>query len=142
MGVMTAQHRKAVSDMTTPDLYTYLDYRQFLRDWFQQKKQDNPRYSHRLFARRAGQRSPSMLLFVMEGKRNLTPKTAAAFAQAMGFDDADQAACGPRADLEAHSRPEKNFGPTGLKKSSGRPPASLIIIKSHKLYVRNVTLAA
>jgi len=68
-----------------PDLYCYLDYRQYLKDWFKWKKQVNPRYSHRLFARRAGQRSPSLLLNVMEGRRNLTSLTTAAFANAMGF---------------------------------------------------------
>jgi uncharacterized protein (TIGR02147 family) len=75
--------------MTAPDIYTYLDYRQFLRDWFNAKKAANPRYSHRVFARKADQRSPSMLIFVMDGKRNLTPKTVASFAKAMGLDEAE-----------------------------------------------------
>jgi uncharacterized protein (TIGR02147 family) len=70
-----------------PDLYSYLDYRQYLQDWFLWKKTVNPRYSHRLFARKAGQRSPSLLLHVIEGRRNLTPLTTHAFATAMSLGE-------------------------------------------------------
>lgn len=71
--------------MSGPDLYTYLDYRRYLRDWFDAKKAANPRYSHRAFARRAGVSSPSLLLAVIEGKRNLTPATIDGFVTAMGL---------------------------------------------------------
>ncbi len=68
--------------VNAPDLYRYLDYRQWLSDWFTWKKQVNPRYSHRAFARRAGQSSPSLLLNVVARRRNLTPATAAGVARA------------------------------------------------------------
>ncbi|MEM6928850.1 MAG: TIGR02147 family protein [Myxococcota bacterium] len=66
-----------------PDIYTYLDFRSFLQDWFDAKKRQNPRFSHRMFARLAGQRSPSLLHHVIRGERNLTALTTQAFAQAM-----------------------------------------------------------
>ena len=91
--------------MSAPDLFTYLSYRQFLRDWFDAKKADNPRYSHRLFARRAQQKSPSMLLFVMEGKRNLKPKTVELFAEAMGLDEAETAFFSELVTLDQADRP-------------------------------------
>ena len=69
--------------MVTPNIHSYLDYRRFLRDWFEAKKQSNPRFSYRGFARKAGQKSPSLLHHVMDGKRNLTPSTTEAFAKAM-----------------------------------------------------------
>lgn len=68
-----------------PDLFRYLDHRAFLGDWFAWKKATNRRYSHRAFARRAGQKSPSLLLLVTQGKRNLTAQTTAAFARAMAL---------------------------------------------------------
>ncbi len=68
---------------TAPDLYAYLDYRAYLRDWFQFRKSANPRFSHRVFARLAGQRSPSLLKHVMDGQRNLTPATTEAFIRAL-----------------------------------------------------------
>lgn len=69
--------------MARPDIFTYLDYRRYLRDWFDARKAGNPRFSHRLFARRAGQSSPSLLLHVIDKKRNLTAATTEAFCTAM-----------------------------------------------------------
>lgn len=67
-----------------PDLFSYLDYRRYLNDWFAWKKAKNSRFSHRAFMQRAGLSSPSLLLSVMEGKRNLTPSTTEAFIKALG----------------------------------------------------------
>lgn len=72
-----------------PDIYAYLDYRRYLRDWFTARKAANPRYSHRAFARKAGQSSPSLLLAVTDGKRNLTPSTTEAFVLALGLKGED-----------------------------------------------------
>lgn len=69
-----------------PDLFTYLDHRKWLGDWFTWKKEANPRFSHRMFARRAGHKSPSLLLLVVQGKRNLTAKTTTGFIRATGLD--------------------------------------------------------
>lgn len=66
-----------------PDVFAYLDHRAFLSDWFEAKKQENRRFSHRMFARLAKQRSPSLLKHIIDGDRNLTAATTAAFATAM-----------------------------------------------------------
>ena len=72
-----------------PDVHDFLDYRAFLRAWFEARKAANPRFSHRLFARLAGQKSPSLLLHVMEGRRNLTPLTLESFLGALKLPDAE-----------------------------------------------------
>ncbi len=66
-----------------PNIFEYLDFRRFLEDWFQAKKALNPKFSYRMFARLAGQKSPSLLHHVVRGERNLTPATTRAFSQAM-----------------------------------------------------------
>ncbi len=71
----------------TPELYSYLSYRDFLRDWFKARKSADPRYSHRLFARRAGVRSPSLLKEVINNGRNLTPSTSEGFIRALGLNN-------------------------------------------------------
>jgi uncharacterized protein (TIGR02147 family) len=71
---------------TPPDLYAHLDYRAYLAQWFDWKKSVHAGYSHRLFARKAGQKSPSLLKAVIDGKRNLTAATTEAFGQALGLD--------------------------------------------------------
>jgi uncharacterized protein (TIGR02147 family) len=65
-----------------PDLYRYLSYRDWLRDWAAAQKEVDRRFSARLFARRAGVRSPSLLKEVIDGKRNLTPATLEGFVAA------------------------------------------------------------
>lgn len=72
-----------------PSVFAYLDYRAFLADWFAAKRASNPRYSHRLFASRAGFASPSLLHLVIKGERNITAHTLGGFARALGLS-ADQ----------------------------------------------------
>lgn len=90
-----------------PDLFTYLDHRAWLRDWFAWKKASNPRYSHRAFARRAGQRSPSLLLLVSKGERNLTEASRPGFAKAMDLDGEETAFFFMLIDLDAAVRDEE-----------------------------------
>ena len=59
--------------MTWPDVHNYLDYRIFLSDWLQWKKEASPRFSHRGFVRRVGQKSPSLLVDIVAGRRSMTP---------------------------------------------------------------------
>lgn len=50
----------------------YIDYRQFLRDYYRFQKEHTRHFSHRFFANRAGIKSSSFFIRVMEGRRNLT----------------------------------------------------------------------
>lgn len=88
------------SPSDTPDLFGFLDYRAYLAAWFDAKKAANTRFSHRLFARLAGQKSPSLLLAVMRGKRNLTPATCAAFVEAMKLNKEESAFFRALVDLD------------------------------------------
>ena len=72
-----------------PDITRYLDYRAYLRDWYEARKAANPRFSHRAFVRRTGQKSPSLLADVIHRRRNLTPQLVGAFARAMKLPAAD-----------------------------------------------------
>ncbi len=73
-----------------PDLFTYLDYRAFLRDWFEVAKIHDPKLSHRGFVRAAGMSSPSVLTNVLKGKRNLSADSTEGFARAMVLDDEER----------------------------------------------------
>lgn len=90
----------AAKNTTLPDVYAYLDHRRFLSDWFAAKKLANPRFSHRMFARLAGQRSPSLLHHVIRGERNLTPTTTRAFARAMKLGPAQTRFFGHLVDFD------------------------------------------
>lgn len=70
------------------DVFAYLSYRAYLQDWFDEQKAADRRYSHRLFARRASVRSPSLLKEVIAGRRNLTTVTIEGFIRAMRLSHA------------------------------------------------------
>jgi len=71
--------------VAAPDVFHYLDYRQFLRDWFHHFKTYRRGFSHRWLARKAGLASPSYVKYVIEGKRNIKPATAQRLGQACGL---------------------------------------------------------
>jgi uncharacterized protein (TIGR02147 family) len=75
--------------MQEPSVFDTLSHRDYLQRWFDWKKASNTRYSHRAFAMAAGQRSPSLLLNVIKGRRNLTDETVTAFCKAMKLPAAD-----------------------------------------------------
>ena len=92
-----------------PDLYAYLDFRRYLADWFTARKAANPRYSHRLFARKAGHSNPSLLLLVTQGKRTLTPTNLRGFTRAMGLTGDDARFFAHLVDLgQASTQEEQN----------------------------------
>ena len=68
-----------------PDLFEYLDYRAYLRDYYAHMKRTRRGFSYRSFSRRVGLGSPNHLKRVMDGDRNLTLDMARRFADAMGL---------------------------------------------------------
>ncbi len=67
------------------DVFGYMDYRSFLRDFYAEKKAGKRGFSFRAFSMRAGLGSPNYLKLVMDGDRNLTPEMAERFATACGL---------------------------------------------------------
>lgn len=60
---------------TQPNLFTYRDYRVYLKDWFEATRQTRARVSYRTFAKRAGFKSSNFIMLVIQGKRNLTEES-------------------------------------------------------------------
>jgi uncharacterized protein (TIGR02147 family) len=54
------------------NLFDYLDYRQYLRAVFEEKKRQLPGFSHRSLARKLSLKAPGHILFIIQGKRRLT----------------------------------------------------------------------
>lgn len=66
-------------------IYLYMDYREFLRDWFDAAKRKNARFSLRAFAKRAGFRSHNSLKLVMQGERNVTALSIRKFTKGLAL---------------------------------------------------------
>ncbi len=66
-----------------PSVYDFLDYRQFLRAWYESEKARLPAFSYRYFARKAGFASPNFLKLVIEGERNLSEDSIERFVEVL-----------------------------------------------------------
>jgi uncharacterized protein (TIGR02147 family) len=65
-----------------PNIFDFLDYRAFLRAYYEAAKANTSAFSYRYFARKAGLSSPSFLRHVMRGERNIGD-TVENFAKAL-----------------------------------------------------------
>ncbi len=68
-------------------LFAYDDYRRFLRDWYEEKKLANPRFSLRMLAERSGFKARDFLLRVMRGDRNLSQDGADKLSEFFRFPE-------------------------------------------------------
>ncbi len=75
--------------VTPPNVYQYDDFRVYLRDAFQRRKDLDADYSYRKFAREAGISNPGYLLDVIIGKRSLSDNALAKTAKAFGLEGAE-----------------------------------------------------
>jgi uncharacterized protein (TIGR02147 family) len=75
----------ATSFPITFDVFSYLDYRRLLRDYYVARKAAQRGFSYRVFARGVGVRSPSHLKRVIDGERNLSSDSAGRCARAIGL---------------------------------------------------------
>ncbi len=64
-------------------IFSYIDYRYYLRDYYDEKKQSTRYFSTRYFAKKAGLSSASFLREVINGKKNLTKYSIEKFAKAL-----------------------------------------------------------
>lgn len=67
-------------------LFKYIDYRIYLRDFYNEKKKSTRYFSYRYFTLKAGIKSPIFLKQIIEGKRNLTQQMIEKFITALNLN--------------------------------------------------------
>lgn len=67
-----------------------MNYREFLKDYYDHSKKMNANFSHRSFALKAGFLSSNFLYLIINGKRNLTKDFIPKFASAIGLNKREQ----------------------------------------------------
>jgi len=72
---------KTGSPMNRPSIFSFTDYRLFLKTMFAYKKETAKAFSHRNFSRLAGFSSPNFLKLVIDGQRNLTSASISKIAE-------------------------------------------------------------
>lgn len=86
-GEATAMQQVMLRPNGKLNVFSYTNYRKYLRDYFELEKRRLPqKFSHRYFARKAGLATSNFLYLVIEGKRNLSPESIQSFSRAIGLD--------------------------------------------------------
>ena len=67
------------------NIYEYLNYRDFLKSFYEYKKESSSSFSYQAFSLRAGLKSPAHLRLVINGERNLSEKTLEKFCTGLGL---------------------------------------------------------
>jgi uncharacterized protein (TIGR02147 family) len=68
---------------------SYESYRELLKDFYEEKKQNNPSYSYRIFSKKAGLNADNYLKLVMDGDRNITQKNVLKFAKGLNLNETE-----------------------------------------------------
>jgi uncharacterized protein (TIGR02147 family) len=69
-----------------PDLFDYLDYRAFLRDYFDSRKATLDSWSYQSFAEQLGFKAKDFLFRVIKGKKNLSQASILQMSQGLGLN--------------------------------------------------------
>jgi uncharacterized protein (TIGR02147 family) len=72
-----------------PNIYNYLNYREFLFDSYNEKKAKNPSYSYQVLANSAGFKSKSFIADTIDGKKNLSEDSVFKLGKAFEMSELD-----------------------------------------------------
>jgi uncharacterized protein (TIGR02147 family) len=67
------------------NIFSYDNYRLFLRDYFEARKRESPYFSYRMFARRAGFSAHNFCGYVVSGARNISVRSTDKIIHAIGL---------------------------------------------------------
>jgi uncharacterized protein (TIGR02147 family) len=68
-----------------PDVLGYLDYRVYLKDWYDARKKSEKGFSYRILAREVGYRSHAFFSLVLRSRSNISMEMAMGFADCIGL---------------------------------------------------------
>ena len=66
-------------------VYGYTNFRTYLRDFYEFRKESQRGYSYRAFSKSAGFTSPNILKLVIDGERNISPEATQKFIKALSL---------------------------------------------------------
>ncbi|HMA63606.1 MAG TPA: TIGR02147 family protein [Chitinispirillaceae bacterium] len=73
-----------------PNIYTYIDFRAYLLDYFTYRCQIMKNYSHRIMAKELGFPSPNYIKLVMDGQRNVGLRSIDRLMRGLQLNDKEQ----------------------------------------------------
>lgn len=82
---MAARRRSPAEPEADVNVFDFLDYRAYLRAYYEAAKKRPAGFSFRTFSKRAGLKSPNFFKLVIDGDRNLGKETVSKFADALAL---------------------------------------------------------
>ena len=67
------------------DLFQYTDYRKYLRDYYEAKRNSQKEFTHRFIAQAMGFKSTGTFAQILQGKTNISPQTIVRFVDFLGL---------------------------------------------------------
>jgi uncharacterized protein (TIGR02147 family) len=93
-----------------PPIYSFANYREFIKEYFSYQKQVNRHFSHAFFAKKAGFKSRTFMLKVMKGEKGLARSSIYQVASAMDLGKKEREYFNALVFFnEAKTLEEKNF---------------------------------
>lgn len=92
------------------NVFAYTDFRHYLKDYFSDRKKNDPRFSHRWLARKLELATSNFILLVMQGKRNLSKSLCFKISEVFDHSRSEAAYFEEMVNfLQAKSNKEKNL---------------------------------
>lgn len=118
-------------------IYDHTDYRQYLQEFYAERKAQNPRYSYAVFARQAGFKTKAAMHRIVSGKRNLSKDALFKVAQAMQLDGKGFAYFQALVAYDHAKDPgEKSFFFQKLMEANPRSPAQRLREDGYEYFAR------
>lgn len=77
-------------EVEMPNVLGYLDYRVYLKDWYEARKRREKGFSYRMLARAVGYRSHAFFTLVLQRRSNISMEVAMGFANCIGLKDRER----------------------------------------------------
>ena len=74
-----------------PNIFKYNDYREFLSDYYGEKKKKNPTFSYQNFSKKAGFSSKSFIFNVIKGRKNISKGSIVSICEALKLTNTESA---------------------------------------------------
>jgi uncharacterized protein (TIGR02147 family) len=117
------------------NIYNYLNFRDYLFDFYREKKSVNPSYSYQVLANVAGFKSKSFIADVIDGKKNCSEASVFALRKVLGFSDSDFAYFKNLVSFnQARSHAQKNHFFKLMVESNYLVKAKLVLSDNYAFY--------
>lgn len=118
-----------------PNIFNYIDYREFLEDFYNEQKVINKAFSYQYFANKAGFKSKSFIKLVIDGKKNLTTDSIEKLNNVLKLTEKPFSYFNDIVSFnQAKSVQERNFYFEKITQYNKRSSARTVLLQQYEIY--------